>query len=62
MAEARFRAIVDAVCEAADHALELWAGGATQVGRREEAGQASFYRPFGALRRARVAFHAAMTR
>jgi len=36
VAEARFRAIVDAVCEAADHALELWAGGATQVKRWEK--------------------------
>lgn len=36
MAEARLRAIVDAVCEAADHALELWAGGATQVKRWEK--------------------------
>ncbi len=31
MADAKLRAIIDAVSEAADHALELWAGGATQV-------------------------------
>lgn len=36
MAEAKLRAIIDAVSEAADHALELWAGGATQVKRWEK--------------------------
>lgn len=36
MAEAKLRAIIDAVSEAADHALELWAGGATRVKRWEK--------------------------
>lgn len=36
MAETKLRAIIDAVNEAADHALELWAGGATQVRRWEK--------------------------
>lgn len=36
MAEAKLRAIIDSVSEAADHALELWAGGATRVKRWEK--------------------------
>lgn len=36
MVERLFRSLVDAVSEAADHALELWAGGETQVARWEK--------------------------
>ena len=36
MVDAAVRRLIDAVAEAADHALELWAGGATQVERWEK--------------------------
>ncbi|MEZ5713459.1 MAG: inositol monophosphatase family protein [Sphingobium sp.] len=36
MADGAIRPIIDAVTQAADHALELWAGGATQVKRWEK--------------------------
>ncbi len=36
MAEPDIRPVIDAVSRAADHALELWAGGATQVRRWEK--------------------------
>lgn len=36
MADGAIRPLIDAVSQAADHALELWAGGATQVARWEK--------------------------